>query len=676
MLALEVALLRLTMGYHYVGLAITVLALIGCIPRLQRAWRFGARAAAMGAVAAACYLLVQMDVFGLDPLRSTVVEDPGSLAGALCFMMLQAMQYYWRTPRGLPQYYPLLGVIALAFSADRYLGEPQDTAFAFACAMVYGVLMALFYAAEVEARDLRRDRWRGQRYAAIGLCLLLSFALAGGTAWALKNSDRAVAQWMANHALLERLGLDNSAQTRLDSISAIKSRDRDRIALQIEAENSPGYLRGQVYMNYESTTWTALPPGESAPEVKNPPEGYVALWRDSLLYTIQPGAARLDASMTVFPSPEIERALFIPMETGWLGRRGGLQVNRAGVAQSPGVLNGQPYQVLTALRPERTPLSAEEREQYTRLPAELAPRLQGLSDTICGVRTDTEAKASAIAQYFTGNYEYTLGIQVPEDEDPLAYFLFSDPLPAAHCEFFATGAGLLLRAAGVPARYVTGVGVWEQHPFADYWVARNRDAHAWVEAWDEEEGWFIVEATPASGLPEAGQGQRASVLGDLWSLIALHLRQFLAALRDGAWRVAVDALAALLAGLDQFVQEAWVPLVLALGLFVVLLRLVRIRKQRPARNLPQGEIARRMHRQLQTMDCFVRRRHRLERPAHVTPHAFAHELERAVVGEEDSMRIARWYRAWADVRYQPVTDPAAIDALEVQLKSLRRRTRA
>ena len=121
MLCVEVALLRLTMGYMGYGIGIILLALLGCLPKLRRTWSFRARAATMGAIAGGFYLLLLLDAFDSDALRAQFVEEPGSLAWALCFIVLQAVQYYWRSPRGLPDYYPLLGGISLASSADRYL---------------------------------------------------------------------------------------------------------------------------------------------------------------------------------------------------------------------------------------------------------------------------------------------------------------------------------------------------------------------------------------------------------------------------------------------------------------------------------------------------------------------------------------------------------------------------
>jgi transglutaminase-like putative cysteine protease len=673
MLAVETALLQLTLGYKYVGVAITLIALAGCLPQLQFTWSLRRRALAMGAVAVFYYLLLRLEAFDLDPLRSEPLENASALAGALCFMSLQAIQFYWRNPRGLPLYYPLLGVMALAYAADQYLGSPEDARFAFTCAMFFGLLMTLFYATASDTQRAGQTRYLFHRLLGTGLCVLLSFGLAAGTAWGLKNSDRKIAQWMAERVHMDRIGLGNNFQSRLDSITNLKTRDGDRIALQIEAESAPGYLRGQAYLGYEENTWTAIPPGETAREATRSPGGYVPLWRDARLFEVQPKSGDPSATLTVFPGPEIDRALFAPLESGWLARRGGLQVNHAGIVQSPGPVNGQPYQVVKAAPTAVEPLNSKELENYLQLPEALAPRLKTLAEKICPGRSDPGAKASAIAEYFRGNYEYKLGIQVPRDQDPLEYFLFSDPHPAAHCEFFATGAALLLRASGVPARYVTGVGVWEQHPFAEYWVARNRDAHAWVEAWSEEEGWFIVEATPVSGLPEAGMNSATNALSDLWSLLSLHIRRLWAALREGAWHLAIDALAALLVGLYQLVQEAWLSLLSALVLVMFLLRFLHYRRNRPIRLLPQGELARRLHRQLGTMDRSVRRRHRLERAAHVTPHAFAHEIELTVADPVIGGPLARWYRRWAEVRYQLEADGGGVEGLEAELRTLKRR---
>ena len=96
----------------------------------------------------------------------------------------------------------------------------------------------------------------------------------------------------------------------------------------------------------------------------------------------------------------------------------------------------------------------------------------------------TAEKIEAVTQYFHTNYTYSLGLAVPADQDPLTYFL--EEASTGYCEYFASGAAVLLRLADVPTRYVTGFLVTERDEDGKSWVARNMDAHAWVEAWDRE----------------------------------------------------------------------------------------------------------------------------------------------------------------------------------------------
>lgn len=65
-----------------------------------------------------------------------------------------------------------------------------------------------------------------------------------------------------------------------------------------------------------------------------------------------------------------------------------------------------------------------------------------------------------------------------------------------HCEFFATATVLLLRAAGIPARYAVGYVVDEYSRLEGNYVVRARDAHAWTLAYIDG-GWRTVDTTPS-----------------------------------------------------------------------------------------------------------------------------------------------------------------------------------
>ena len=62
---------------------------------------------------------------------------------------------------------------------------------------------------------------------------------------------------------------------------------------------------------------------------------------------------------------------------------------------------------------------------------------------------------------------------------------------------------LMLRSQGIPARLVTGFLGGEYNPFEGYYIVRESNAHAWVEACMPGEGWRIFDPTPPAGRPVA-----------------------------------------------------------------------------------------------------------------------------------------------------------------------------
>lgn len=79
------------------------------------------------------------------------------------------------------------------------------------------------------------------------------------------------------------------------------------------------------------------------------------------------------------------------------------------------------------------------------------------------------------------------------------------------CEHFAASFVVLMRAAGVPARVVTGYQGGERNPVDDTWVIRQSDAHAWAEVWLEQQGWLRVDPTAVSAPARIEQNLAAAV---------------------------------------------------------------------------------------------------------------------------------------------------------------------
>jgi transglutaminase-like putative cysteine protease len=65
------------------------------------------------------------------------------------------------------------------------------------------------------------------------------------------------------------------------------------------------------------------------------------------------------------------------------------------------------------------------------------------------------------------------------------------------CEHYASAFVFLMRAAGVPARVVTGYHGGEMNPLGNYLIVRQSEAHAWAEVWLEGRGWQRVDPTAA-----------------------------------------------------------------------------------------------------------------------------------------------------------------------------------
>ena len=80
-------------------------------------------------------------------------------------------------------------------------------------------------------------------------------------------------------------------------------------------------------------------------------------------------------------------------------------------------------------------------------------------------------------------------------ENSIDQFLFETR--RGFCEHFASAFVFAMRAAGVPARIVTGYQGGERNPVDGYLIVRQSDAHAWAEVWLEGRGWLRIDPTAA-----------------------------------------------------------------------------------------------------------------------------------------------------------------------------------
>jgi protein-glutamine gamma-glutamyltransferase len=101
----------------------------------------------------------------------------------------------------------------------------------------------------------------------------------------------------------------------------------------------------------------------------------------------------------------------------------------------------------------------------------------------------------ALALFRQQPFVYTLSPPPLLADHPVDSFLFDSR--RGFCEHYASAFVFLMRAAGVPARVVTGYQGGEVNPVDDYLVVRQSDAHAWAEIWVEGKGWLRIDPTAA-----------------------------------------------------------------------------------------------------------------------------------------------------------------------------------
>jgi len=165
-------------------------------------------------------------------------------------------------------------------------------------------------------------------------------------------------------------------------------------------------------------------------------------------------------------------------------------------------------------------------DRYLQLPSSLPEPVRLLASQIvrdAGAVTPYE-KAEAV-KTFLRDQEYSLEISGPEfGVDGLFYFLFqtqeepcSSVFPECdtskikgYSQYFGSSAAVLLRAVGVPSRFVAGWASGEYVPDNGLFLIRDKDRHGWTQVYFPEYGWIDYEVTP--GQPAIDRGLLAPSL--------------------------------------------------------------------------------------------------------------------------------------------------------------------
>ena len=625
--------------------------------------------------------------YSISPRREFVNTPLTMELGTYCVLAQILILFGW-PGRRLPMAVPFVaGVGLVSLFNVRIEAKTHWTADAIlllSLTVVAAVAVAVFF---------RRQRRRlpGRRLSRLPLlvALLLAGGFGVGSSLLLNRYESdlealiiAAAGWEGGAG---RVG--PSEDGTLMNISSMRRDGDDRIALRVFAppRTMPGYLRGRSYAVYRPRRgWKTDGRGNPEPPIPPPndlppfdhgqyvfplpepiPDGGAPLSQTLAIDEddLRSEAIGERAAIEVWASKHMPAMFYIPpaashiaCETPTLSRD--LQATAGRDKEDvtePYTVFVRPSLVATRYAETTGELHPKRRSEYLAMPIEepaLESTVRGLARQIFAGADSVDDRIRAVESYFRANYRYELDGQAPSRRDMVEHFL--SERDSGHCELFASASVLLLREAGIPARYATGVVVRERNEVGEYWVGRDRDAHAWCEAWDDDAGrWAIVESTPSAGVP---QTQAESGLSELFDAIRQRLKSWQRAL------AARDVEDDLFAGVDFLTRTSTL---LTTGLIAGVLALVLRLRRRSVETDPRLAA---LHRMRAAIERRLMRHGYVRRPSE-TVRGFARRL--AESEHPPHREAAAWLESYARVRYRAEDS----DELTTQHRALRRRLR-
>jgi len=314
-----------------------------------------------------------------------------------------------------------------------------------------------------------------QRLGTMGRLIGIGLPLALAAFWLFPRLDAPL--WGVPERALARPGLSDSMTPGgwLDLMAD------DTPAMRVQFEGAPPpveqmYWRGPVLLDFDGRSWTRNRWLEALPT----PE-------------IAPGQARWSYQLEIEATdrrdlPALDLPTTVP-EGGHQTHGASLVTQRTLSAPSRWRLqSAPPVRFEAQLRPTI-------RQRALQLPPGYNPRTLALGRQWRAEAGDDDlAIVERALDMVRADFAYTLDAPLP-GRHTVDEFLFETR--EGFCEHFSSAFTVLMRAAGIPARVVTGYAGGYRNPFGDYWVVRRMDAHAWSEVWLEGRGWVRVDPTAA-----------------------------------------------------------------------------------------------------------------------------------------------------------------------------------
>ncbi len=418
------------------------------------------------------------------------------------------------------------------------------------------------------------------------------------------------------------------------------------IAFRAYCDVPPGYMRGRVFETYENGRWlnAGFESGVSNGRqliAMNSSVSHSIDGTELNRFSVTAGSSGKHLAIEVQNDPVRGNFYFTPLGVDVIEGRGNrIRIDRNDVPRA-GLSVQDPYRSIVFAEKNARTYDKNSQAIYLNPSPHDQLEIAQIAESICFNCPTATRKAAAIEDYFQNQFSYSLDApKTPVAIDPVIYFLRQKH--PAHCEYFATATALLLRSVAIPTRYVTGYVVSERNDSGDYWVARNLNAHAWVEAYDiDKQQWFVVESTPGrnfEGLDfsdDAAARRRNLATANSTTLSDRPLQQF------WEWLTSSTSLSRFLSW-SNFAQ---VPLAITV-LFLLFIRFFPSAYNRLRRN-HRGDRYQRILKQLDTKSS----RCGFERKPQETLNHFADRLEHCAAQDPAVAHLVDQYRRYSLSRY-------------------------
>lgn len=373
----------------------------------------------------------------------------------------------------------------------QYLHSQAIWVAAWSLLAVWGLLTCLVLAQmPLGQPSLRTPAREAARSTLLGLPLMVMLFLVFprvGPLWGLPGGG-------GGTGLGDSLHFGDVAQLALDESVALRLRALDGQSLPPPEQL---YIRGPVLSQFDGRIWRIRPQAGNRPDLLQLQGGVLRYqaWVEPqplpLLPLLEMAPGQPGESWRPTPTLELTR----DADLSWVARRPlreALRFEQVAVVDPEAVrigpLDWEPSLVLDLQLP---------RGSNPRLAAWARQLAAELPDPRLSAERAQQLNRALLAHIRREPFGYTLAPGAYGENSPhmLDEFWFERRL--GFCEHYASTYVFALRAAGVPARVVTGFLGADPLPVEGWTLVRNSYAHAWAEYWAPGLGWRRVDPTAA-----------------------------------------------------------------------------------------------------------------------------------------------------------------------------------